>query len=265
MTKHMLAKLLRPFKIGPRMLRSKLSKGTSSGARGYLQEHFVTVWNDLLNNAAKTCEQQQTNVAQQPGLSAVNVSANNIETVKPSAVSSQPNATVTTKQEIAGAASSGSPTRADVARDGVTVRAGVARDGVTQIPNKDAACCNVAETRIDPRMLGILADPRNYFGQYPERHKQGTRDIIVNKHHWPQPADDKGPADVIYTLDDGISIPYTRVNRDPWAPQSTPSYRNKRDRWPVLLSDDEKTQVATARFFELHAAARAQRENNRTA
>jgi hypothetical protein len=110
-----------------------------------------------------------------------------------------------------------------------------------------------------------LDDPRNFYLEYPERHLKNARDIATNSHHWPQPADDKGPADVIYTLSDGIPMPYTLVNRDPWDPRGTPSCHNKRERWPVLLSDDEKAQVAVARFNEIYLAARAQREKNRTA
>jgi hypothetical protein len=136
---------------------------------------------------------------------------------------------------------------------------------MNEIPNKDAACCDVAEARIDPRIKGILADHRNFYRQYPERNLKNARDIAVNSQHWPQPADDKGPADVIYTLEDGIEMPYTRVNRDPWAPKEIPSYHNKRERWPVLLSDNEKAQLAVARFNEIYLAARAQREQSRTA
>lgn len=117
-----------------------------------------------------------------------------------------------------------------------------------------------SDTNIDPRIKGILDDPRNYFRQYPESHKEGTRDIIVNRHHWPQPADDKGSANVIYTLEDGVKIPYTIVNRNPDDPENRCGYRHRDKRWPVLLSDAEKAQVATARFFELHAAALAQRQ-----
>jgi hypothetical protein len=61
-------------------------------------------------------------------------------------------------------------------------------------------------------------------------------------------------------LDNGIPIPYTIVNRDPWNPKDIPSYHNKRERWPVLLSDDEKAQLAVARFDEICLAALAARE-----
>jgi hypothetical protein len=117
-------------------------------------------------------------------------------------------------------------------------------------------------------MKGILADHRNYFRQYPEQSKKNARDIAVLRHHWPQPADDTGPADLIYTLDDGIPIPYTKVNRDPLDPNplgNIPNIHNKRERWPVLLSDDEKGQVAIARFHEIYAAARAHLEKKQAA
>ena len=117
-----------------------------------------------------------------------------------------------------------------------------------------------SDTKIDPRIKGILADPRNYFRQYPDQAKNNLRDIAVKSHHWPQPADDKGPANVIYTLEDGVKIPYTIVNRNPDDPENRYGYRHRDKRWPVLLSDAEKAQVATARFFELHAAALVQRQ-----
>ena len=79
--------------------------------------------------------------------------------------------------------------------------------------------------------------------------------------HWPQPADDKGPADITLTLDDGVQMPYT-----PRKPRSVEPYGpafDKCERWPVLLTDEEKTQVAVARFFEIHPVSRAWQEQNR--
>jgi Protein of unknown function (DUF3631) len=234
-TDRTLARLLRPHDICSRSVR------VGSVARGYRQKDFVEPWNHLLDN-------DENRVAQPPGSpTRTDVVRGGVEV--PSPVSSQSTATPTVHSEI-----SGSP-----------ARAGVARDGVAEIPNNHATCSTVADVKIDPRMKGILADHRNFYRQYPERDLKNARDIAVNSHHWPQPADDKGPADVIYTLDNGIQIPYTIVNRDPWNPKGIPSYHNKRERWPVLLSDDEKAQLAVARFDEIYLAARARREQSRTA
>jgi Protein of unknown function (DUF3631) len=296
-TKHTLAKILRPFEIRPRMLRSKLSKGASSGARGYLLEQFVTVWKDLLDTPQavpkekqsgprQTPVAEQARVAQSPGSPArAGVARDGVEV---------PGSPARAGVARDGVEVPGSPARAGVARDGVEVpgspaRASVARDGVEvplplsstvnavssasssatatataatkqEIPNKDAGCCNVAETRIDPRIKGILEDPRNFYLEYPEDHKKNALGIITKFAHWPQPADDKGPADVILPLSDGVEMPYTRVNRDPWDPTGTSSYSNKRERWPVLLTDQEKAQLAVARFFEIHPVSRAWRQ-----
>jgi hypothetical protein len=249
MTKHRLASMLQPFKIGPRMLRSELSKGKSSGARGYLLEQFVTLWNDLLK-----ADSPKPSPQPQPGTEKTKQSGP-VET----RVAQQP-----PSQQAAVAQSTPST-------QSVIKTATVAPATNSQIPNKDAACCNVAEPRIDPqiepkvdpRIKGILENPRNYFLQYPEVTKKNARDIAVNRHHWPQPADDKGPADVVYPLGDGIDMPYTQVNRDPRNPRpvdNIPLLHNKCERWPVLLSDEEKAQVAVARFYEIYLAARAKRE-----
>jgi len=49
------------------------------------------------------------------------------------------------------------------------------------------------------------------------------------------------------------------VNRPPRKPPlSFPDF--KTERWPVMLNEKEKLQVAVARFYELHTAAKAAME-----
>lgn len=230
-TKHTLAKILRPYKICPRMLRSKLSKGKSSGARGYLQEHFVTVWNDLLDNP-------QARVAPAPSPAGEETKA-------------------TVRSDAAGlraASAAAEPKKSDSERK---LAGGWERSDKT---NGHAGCCDVAEPRIDPRIKGILDDPRNFYRQYPEQHQNNLRALIASPYHWPQPADDKMPPDVIYTLRDGTKIPFTVVNRPPRKPPLCfPDFQTKR--WPVTLDDQEKLQVAVARFYELYEQAHATEED----
>jgi len=118
--------------------------------------------------------------------------------------------------------------------------------------------------RIDPRIKGILDDPHNYFRHYPDDEDKARLDKLVTEdHRWPQPADDKMPPDVVFRMDDGTRIPFTVVNRPPRKPPlSLPDMRT--ERWPVTLDEKERLQVALARFYELHAAAKAALEQKQT-
>jgi hypothetical protein len=238
MTKHRLASMLQPFKIGPRMLRSKLSQGKSSGARGYLQEQFVTLWNDLLKaDSPKPSPQPQPEPekTQQSGP---------VET----RVAQQP----PSQQAVVA--------QSTPATQSITRTATVAPATSSPIPNKDAACCNVAEPRIDPRIKGILDDPRNFYRQYPDQYKNELRRLLsCPTYQWPQPADDKMPPDAIYTIPGGINVPFTIMNRPPRKPPLTfPDFRT--ERWPVInLSENEQLQVALARLYEHLDAAQAER------
>jgi hypothetical protein len=257
--------MLWSLKICPQVFRKPKSQDDpTSTARGYAQADFVTVWNHLLDNAGKTPETKESSpqpgtstarVARPPGSptragvardgvevpSAVSsVSPTDTSNV-PSPVPSQPQPTAATKQEI-----SGSPSPPDVARD--------------EKCNKDAGCYAVTDNRNDPRIKGILDDPRNFQRQYPDQHKTQIRNLILGPRYlWPQPADDQMPPDEVYTLPGGIQMPFTVVNRYPQKPpRSLNQFRS--ERWPVVLSDNEKIQVAVARFYEIYAAAVAGRE-----
>jgi hypothetical protein len=254
-TDRTLPKMLRPFEIYSRTVR--LGEGKDSRTlRGYLQEQFVNVWHKLLEepgaqeNPSKNAECCTVSLAGK-----VSDSASDKPSSAREAQNTARSATVSLAGKVSDSADkSGSAREAQNTARSATVSPIGTSDGV--------------QVQIDPRMKGILADHRNYFRQYPEQSKKNARDIAVLRHHWPQPADDTGPADLIYTLDDGIPIPYTKVNRDPRDPKplgNIPNIHNKRERWPVLLSDDEKGQVAIARFHEIYAAARAHLEKKQAA
>ena len=58
----------------------------------------------------------------------------------------------------------------------------------SEIPNKDGPCNTVTDTEVDPRLEGILADPRNYYRHYPEDHLRHLA-RYVDQHEWLVPAD----------------------------------------------------------------------------
>jgi hypothetical protein len=282
--------MLRPFEIYSRTVRIGEAKDSRT-LRGYLQEQFVNVWHKLLEEPSSAAASQTgisskdrdcvtvslagkesdsadksgstreaQNTARSATVSLAGTPASSTPSI-PATKKTEPEAQPTSAVNAAGA-------NARVAQPPSAVSSPRTVTSQTENSSKDAACVTVADVSIDPRMKGILADHRNYFRQYPEQSKKNARDIAVLRHHWPQPADDTGPADLIYTLDDGIPIPYTKVNRDPRDPKplgNIPNIHNKRERWPVLLSDDEKGQVAIARFHEIYAAARAHLEQKKAA
>ena len=61
----------------------------------------------------------------------------------------------------------------------------------------------------------------------------------------------------IFHFDDGTSMPFTRVNRHPTDSNPVlgrPDFYTQR--WPVMLNEKERMQVALARLHELRAAAK---------
>jgi hypothetical protein len=238
-TDRTLARLLRSAGIHSRLVR------VGSVARGYRKDDFATPWNSLLDNVGKISKSMP-----QPNPSATTTPAQTCHSAesRKAGAGEEPMHSTHGRVKPSGV----QPTMPPQSLATPTTE--------SKISNNHAPCNTVTDVKIDPRIKGILADPRNYHRQYPEPHKQGTRDIILNRHHWPQPADDKGRPNMIYPLESGIEIPYTLVNRNPADPESPGGYRNHTERWPVTLSDDEKTQVATARFFEIYLAALNARE-----
>ena len=107
---------------------------------------------------------------------------------------------------------------------------------------------------VDPRFNSILDDPRSYFRHYPDdRNKSILHQLVTEDHLWPQPADDKMPPDKVFRLEDGTRMPFTTVNRQPKTNNALGDLMSAR--WPVTLHEQERLQIAVARFYELHAAA----------
>ena len=227
--------MLWPLKIAPQVFRKPKSQDDPTAtARGYLQGDFVTAWNDL--------DQRQARVAEQPESSArASVAREGVEV--PSAVSSISSAATSSVSSAPMADNTRKPPAATIMKQ--------------EIPNKDAGCYAVTETRIDPRIKGILDDPRNFQRQYPDQHKPQIRSLLLGPRYlWPQPADDQMPPDEVLTVPGGIQMPFTVVNRYPEKPPRSYN-RFESERWPVVLTDDEKIQVAVARFYEIYNAALA--------
>jgi hypothetical protein len=103
----------------------------------------------------------------------------------------------------------------------------------------------------DLRLKGLLADPRNFYRQYPDEHKAWLKEHL-NKQFWPIPADDEGELDYLSVLPDGSPMPFTFVNRPPWTtPRPPAGVSPSSPRFPITLSDKEKLQVAVARLYEI--------------
>ena len=154
----------------------------------------------------------------------------------------KPNATPTQESKIAG-----SPARADVARDGV------------QIPNNQAPCNTVTDAQIDPRIKGILDDPRNYYRQYPDEFRNWIADK-VDEYEWPNPADNQNRCLHGTGMHGGYSIPFSCINTPPWnndRPQPR-AVTARSPRFPVTLNRQERIQVALARLYEIRATTDAQ-------
>ena len=111
--------------------------------------------------------------------------------------------------------------------------------------SKNAACNAVTASEIDPRIKGLLCDPRNYYRQYPDEHKSWLKEHL-NKQFWPQPADDEGDLHYLGALPGGSPIPFTLVDQPP---RTTPHPSSSR--FPVTLNEREKLQVALARLYEI--------------
>jgi len=294
-TANRLSDILRPFDIFPRLQRKK---GESSH-RGYTLQDFLHTW-DGLSRSEKPNEYQRlatrSRVAGLPGVPStpavgfgrggveIDVSEANVanastqgpkvedpgvpRTKSPQPVSPNKNAAcnnATTSSEVSG------PDQARVAPPPSAVSSGVAV-GVSQGPvlsnlspvtsgTSRPAVDNLSPVRVDPRIKGILDDPRNYYRQYPDDGDKARLDKQVTEdHRWPQPADDKMPPDIVFHMDDGTSMPFTAVNRQPKTINALGDF--KTERWPVTLDEKERLQVAVARFHELRAAAKAALEQN---
>jgi hypothetical protein len=200
-TARLLARLLRPCGISPRLVRR------SSIARGYRKEDFVELWSCIPGT-------EQGHPAVKP----------------PSSTgASQPAPAAVKKSEI---------------------------------PNKDAACNTVTDAEIDPRLKGILADPRNYYRHYPEDH-QSKMAAYIDQHEWPVPADDQNhPIAVSHiTLNGGYHAPLRAINQPPWD-TNKPRPRNfpaKSPRYPITFTREERIQVAVARLHEITESRRTER------
>lgn len=200
-TSRVLARLLRPCDISPRLVRR------GSVARGYRKEDFVELWNSM--------------PGPNPGLSAVKPPS--------SPGASQPALAAVKKSEI---------------------------------PNKDAPCNTVTDAEIDPRLKGILADPRNYYRHYPEDHLLHLA-RYVDQHEWPVPADDQNhPIAVSHVaLKDGYHAPLRAINLPPWD-NNKPRPRNfpaKSPRYPITFTREERIQVAVARLHEINEGQHTER------
>src|SRR5262249_18517594 len=139
------------------------------------------------------------------------------------------------------------------------VAVGVSQGAV--LSNLSPVTSNLSPVRVDPRIKGILDDPHNYYRQYPHHgDKASLNKQVTQDHPRPQPADDKMPPDIVFRMDDGTSMPFTLVNRQPQTINALGDFKS--ERWPVRLDEKERLQVAVARFHELRAAAKAALEQN---
>ena len=247
LTDRSLARMLRRYDIRPRVFRKKSSSNASSTARGYLQEEFINVWHNLLDQPHQHTDPQPERYPDQQTQSQAKSALAAIQ--EPGANSQKPVSPNNHAACYAVTDGGKSPEISPSRREGSTINQALGSSSdepMTRRPDDPIA--------YDPRIKGILDNPLNFYRQYPEQHKAELRRLIAEPHHWPQPADDQMPPDVIFTMPDGGRIPFTMVNRPPRKPPlSFPDHQT--ERWPVMLNDQERLQVAVARFYELHADA----------
>ena len=229
MTDRTLAKMLRRYKIRPRVLSKKDSTNKSSSARGYLQEEFVDVWKNLLDNP-------KSEKSEIPNKDAGCYAVSHSDTT---------------------------PKISDNQRGSAAKDSAVTTSSQKPVsPNNDAAYYSATYPRIYPKIKGILANPANYFRQYPDDANKAELRKIVERwpFYWPQPADHTRKPDLMVNLTDGTRLPFTIINQHPWMENHLAAGWARNERWPVDLDDKEKLQVAVARFHELRAAVIAERE-----
>ena len=291
LTDRSLARMLRRYDIRPRVFRKKSSSIASSTARGYLQEEFINVWHNLLDQPHQHPDPQperypdQQELDRQPAQQTQSQAKSALAAIQEPRANSQKPVSPNNHAACYAVTDGGkSPEISPGRREGSTINQSLGsssdepmtracpRGELAQPKEPDdrgprrarSLACGGGGDPIayDPRIKGILDNPLNFYRQYPEQHKAELRRLIAEPHHWPRPADDQMPPDVIFTMPDGGRIPFTLVNRPPRKPPlSFPDHQT--ERWPVLLNDQERLQVAVARFYELHALDEARKADER--
>jgi hypothetical protein len=231
-TDRKLAKMLRPHGICSTSVRMK------SVAHGYRKNDFATPWNNLLDVPDQA--QNQNQGPQPPSVTSAKPATTSIISNNDAACSA-----VTDARIIAPPAPpSPPPTR-------------------SFFPSFPGRPRNGNAPSLERHINGILEDTAHYFLEFPEQTRNILDTLIEKSALWPQPADDKGAPVKLLRASDGSPIPFTGVNRHPQDPEGRlHPYQPQNDRWPVMLhlNPQERLQVACARFYELHAAALANRE-----
>ena len=254
------ANLLAPFAVRPRFQRM----GKTSSARGYQLQDFVPLWQKHLDveipvavdsgQGLKAKAEEQISINKDACCSAVAHSGTTQNRVaQPSEAQDSGVAVALSQGPLLGSAGLRAETSVTGAEKSVG-NSGHLRGGER------------SDKTNDPRIEGMLDDPYNYFRQYPDEHIGKLRYLIEDRQKWPQPADDELPPDEVFRMPDGARIPFTLINRHPTNPKpilGLPQFWTQR--WPVMLNNKERLQVATARFYELLAAKAAMEEKQKEA